>query len=87
MFAYVKTTFIWLVIIAVAFVFFSPFAHLEPTALRAARMTSALLTAFAIVAAAITAASIPIGPSQLAHLQACTASPILIIDFDCARLC
>ena len=40
---YVKTTFIWLVIIAVAFVFLSPIAHLEPTALRAVRMASALL--------------------------------------------
>jgi hypothetical protein len=86
-FEYAKTTFIWLVILAIAFVFFSPVAHLEPTALRAARMASALLTSFAIVAAAITATSIPVGDSHLAHWQACTPFLVRIIDLDCTRLC
>jgi hypothetical protein len=84
---YAKNRFIWLIIIAIACVFLMPIAHLEPTALRAARMASTLLASFGISAAALAAPFILIGPLDLLFPQGCTASAIPIIDLDCARLC
>ena len=83
---YAKSRFIWLIIIAIACVFLTPIAHLEPTALRAARMASTLLASFAISAAALAAAFIAIGPLDLLCSRSIPPA-VPIIDLDCARLC
>lgn len=86
-FEYARNMLIWVVIIGIVFVFFSPVAHLEPSALRAARMASALLISFAISATAIAAASVPAGPLPLVLARSYEPPPISIVDLACARLC
>jgi hypothetical protein len=82
---YIKAAFTCLVILGLLCVFFSPLVQLEPTALRAARMASALLLSFAALAAVVAAAA-PSYRLHLAHSRDCSP-PVPIIELDCARLC
>ncbi len=84
---YAKHTLTWLLMAGVVLVFFSPIVQLEPTALRAARMASAVMLSFMTAAAAVAAPSGSAAAFRFIAPHSYAACPISIIDLDCARLC